>query len=79
MTGIFGYRPTPTLDIPPFINILTPPEIFAVVYWMVLGYAARNLEPALTVLGFTLGLISGIKYTYNIPRYWRPPVPTGPV
>lgn len=79
MTGIRGYRPTPTVNIPPFINFLTPPEIFAVVGWGLFAVGTREIEPALMVVGFILSGISGIKYLHGIPRGWRPPVPTGPV
>lgn len=79
MTGIHGYRPTPTLSIPRWLNFLTPPELFAVVGWALVALALREVEVAVTAVAFVLAAISGVKYLHAVPRNWRPPVPTGPV
>ena len=80
MSGIHGYRPSPVVNLPPLVNWLTPPEIFAVFGYLVIGWSVRLIEPPILLfVCLALCVISTIKYLQKVPKFWRPTVPTGPI
>lgn len=76
---IFSFRPVPFPNMPKWIELATPPDLPLIAAMFGFGLFFIWINRFITALFFIAGFTAMLRYTYLIPKFSRPAIPTGSI